>query len=117
MSDNQDPSAMLQQLMQQQGGAAGQPDPAQAEAAAKVAKEAAAKEWAAAEAKLKELEAVKAAEDKQKIAAARAEFNQVLEESPAYQERLKQLAEQQVAEKARLLEERSKSIIQLEHQD
>lgn len=117
MSDSQDPSAMLLQLMQQQGGSTGQPDPAQVEAAAAAAKEAAAKERAAAEAKLKEMETVKAAEDEQNIAAARVEFKEVLASSPAYQERLKQLDEQQVAEKARLLEERSKSIIQLEHKD
>ena len=116
MSDSQDPSAALQQLMQQQSG----PSPeAQAEAAKKAAleQEQALEAAQAAALKLKTMESEMAAEDEKRIAQARQEFSQVIADSSINQERQRQASDHQAQEKAAQLAERSKSIIQLKRAD
>ena len=116
MSDSQDPSAALQQLMQQQSG----PSPeAQAEVAKKAVleQEEALKKAKEAALKLKGMEEQVAVEDQARIVQARQEFSQIVANSSINQERQNQASDHQAQEKAALLEERSKSIIQLKRTD
>ena len=116
MSDSQDPSAALQQLMQQQSG----PSPeAQAEVAKKAAleQEEALKKAKEAALKLKGMEEQVAVKDQARIVQARQEFSQIVANSSINQERQNQASDHQAQEKAALLEERSKSIIQLKRTD
>jgi len=115
MSDNQDPLAALQQLLDQQQASAGAPqggaapsDPTEAEPAVEVLTGPTAEE-------IQALQEQKTAEDQILIQEQLQKMKTELHDTPQYQARMQQIAAAQEEQLIKALEERSKRIFQLKH--